>query len=267
MSQSPNDDAAKPESLLGLWLVEADQGVTKDTKIMIGRAEDLGIPTAEARLLRLCNQVLTETTLPPFVGQRCLIETVDDALRNLFTVTFTLQDEQRGRGWFEWPVTHEYLDAVTDADVVEQLQRVLAEQTQVLKESQSMKPDEYFIPYAEAAFNAYDDAVPSPSLGLSPEVDLWAVTTPAQRACWIAAVKAVFKLLDVVDADTGDDKDWPVLRCARCGENHEHVLAKRFVGEPIVDEDGTTWDRWGLCPKTGDPILFRSITDDDQPLA
>ena len=48
-----------------------------------------------------------------------------------------------------------------------------------------------------------------------------------------------------------------IKSCARCGDNHDRMIFYEF-GKPIVDTDGTIWDWWGLCPKTGDPVLLRS---------
>jgi hypothetical protein len=47
-----------------------------------------------------------------------------------------------------------------------------------------------------------------------------------------------------------------VDHCARCSGDHP-VTFKRFAGNPIVDDDGTAWDWWGICPATGDPVLLR----------
>lgn len=55
-----------------------------------------------------------------------------------------------------------------------------------------------------------------------------------------------------------------VLRCARCGLDHHALEFKLFNGDPIVDSDGTIWERWGICPTTGDPILLK---EDNEPPA
>lgn len=49
-----------------------------------------------------------------------------------------------------------------------------------------------------------------------------------------------------------------ITNCARCTLTHE-VEVKAFV-IPIVDSDGTVWDRYALCPNNGDPILIRTPT-------
>jgi hypothetical protein len=54
-----------------------------------------------------------------------------------------------------------------------------------------------------------------------------------------------------------------VLHCARCGQDHEALEFHFFVGAPIEDPDGTIWNRWGLCPITGDPVLLRSLTQEE----
>lgn len=55
---------------------------------------------------------------------------------------------------------------------------------------------------------------------------------------------------------TGDQTEIVNVRhCARCGGDHP-VTVKRFASNPVVDDDGTVWDWWGLCPATGDPILM-----------
>ena len=66
-----------------------------------------------------------------------------------------------------------------------------------------MKPDEYFIPYAEAAFNAYGNAANWRIWDDRP-MPRWDAVGAAIQARWVAATKAVFKLLDVIDADTGE---------------------------------------------------------------
>lgn len=39
--------------------------------------------------------------------------------------------------------------------------------------------------------------------------------------------------------------------CARCGEDHQHVLFTKFTSPP--DEEVT---HFGSCPKLGEPILM-----------
>lgn len=46
-----------------------------------------------------------------------------------------------------------------------------------------------------------------------------------------------------------------VFHCARCGENHDAIRFQKFT-RPIVDADGTVWERWGMCPAMNEPILM-----------
>ena len=55
---------------------------------------------------------------------------------------------------------------------------------------------------------------------------------------------------------------WGVKRCARCGQDHPDMAFKKFVGSPIVDEDGTVWNYWATCPVTGDPVLGHLVPPD-----
>lgn len=52
-----------------------------------------------------------------------------------------------------------------------------------------------------------------------------------------------------------DTTNFSVFHCARCGEDHTDLSPKTFQ-RPVIDEDGTVWDRWVTCPTTGDPILI-----------
>ncbi len=49
-----------------------------------------------------------------------------------------------------------------------------------------------------------------------------------------------------------------VFHCARCGQNHDGVEFEAFT-RPPVDDDGTVWERWGVCPTTGEPILLSEM--------
>jgi hypothetical protein len=57
--------------------------------------------------------------------------------------------------------------------------------------------------------------------------------------------------------ETGDMRLVTVLRCARCGQDHELMLFRRIKGQPMEDADGVTWTYWGICPTTGDPVMLR----------
>lgn len=46
-----------------------------------------------------------------------------------------------------------------------------------------------------------------------------------------------------------------VTGCARCGGEHESIEFHRFTKFPVVGQDGETWDFWGTCPATDEPIL------------
>lgn len=47
-----------------------------------------------------------------------------------------------------------------------------------------------------------------------------------------------------------------IINCARCGGYHERLIFKS-MDNPIKDSDGMEWDRWAMCPTSGDPILMR----------
>lgn len=54
-----------------------------------------------------------------------------------------------------------------------------------------------------------------------------------------------------------EQRRFPVKDCARCGQNHlDGVVFRRFM-RPVVDADGTTWEWWGKCPVSKDPILLK----------
>lgn len=165
---------------------------------------DLITETAEARLVRLASVVLTETALLPFLGQIAVVEVCTDD-PGVIAVTFTLNDAQRGRGWFEVPMAVAYVqDAdVSDADIVTFLHDALTAQTEVLKEMHAMKPDEYFVSFAEAAFNAYGEEAKWRTWDDKP-MPLWNEVGANIQARWIAATKAIFKKLDVRDDETGE---------------------------------------------------------------
>lgn len=55
-----------------------------------------------------------------------------------------------------------------------------------------------------------------------------------------------------------------VFHCARCGENHDAVTFQKFT-RPIIDADGTVWQRWGMCPVTNEPILMSGIFKPSHP--
>lgn len=58
-------------------------------------------------------------------------------------------------------------------------------------------------------------------------------------------------------------KKQTVLHCARCGEDHIEAIVYHEFKRPVVDNDGTIWAYWGTCPMTGDPILGRKISSED----
>jgi hypothetical protein len=49
-----------------------------------------------------------------------------------------------------------------------------------------------------------------------------------------------------------------IVNCARCGKNHREVKFKKLK-RPIESGllEDIAWTYWGLCPKTGEPILMR----------
>jgi hypothetical protein len=46
--------------------------------------------------------------------------------------------------------------------------------------------------------------------------------------------------------------------CARChGPGHEQITFRRLTF-PVVDDGGSEWTHWALCPTNGEPILLAS---------
>jgi hypothetical protein len=56
---------------------------------------------------------------------------------------------------------------------------------------------------------------------------------------------------------------WAVASCARCGGEHNRVRFKRLA-RPVVVDGHERYQRWGLCPMTGDPILMHVAADDGE---
>ncbi len=50
-----------------------------------------------------------------------------------------------------------------------------------------------------------------------------------------------------------------IFQCARCGGTHVELEFK-LLHNLIVDNDGTVWNYWTLCPETGEPILLRAAS-------
>lgn len=53
--------------------------------------------------------------------------------------------------------------------------------------------------------------------------------------------------------------------CARCGGAHINKIEWLPLTRPIVDDDGTTWTHWALCPMLGEPILMRQAPKPNTP--
>lgn len=51
-------------------------------------------------------------------------------------------------------------------------------------------------------------------------------------------------------------------QCSRCGKTHDSLTFREF-DRPVVDEDGTVWAFWALCPYSGDPILLKQEVNHD----
>lgn len=48
-----------------------------------------------------------------------------------------------------------------------------------------------------------------------------------------------------------------VAGCARCGQTHEGVEFREFIGRPFIDCDNSIWTHWAQCPTNHEPILMR----------
>lgn len=66
-----------------------------------------------------------------------------------------------------------------------------------------MKPDSYFLPFAESAFNAYGDKAGWKTFDDRP-MPQWDDVGEVVQARWVAAVKDVFHKLEVRDSETGE---------------------------------------------------------------
>lgn len=66
-----------------------------------------------------------------------------------------------------------------------------------------MKPDEFFIPYAESAFNAYGEKANWKTWDDKP-MPQWNEVGEEVQSRWLAAVKDVFHKLQVSDSETGE---------------------------------------------------------------
>ena len=62
--------------------------------------------------------------------------------------------------------------------------------------------------------------------------------------------------------ETKEIKRIDIEQCARCGLDHTGLAFKKFKN-PIVDSDGTVWNWWSLCLRTGEPILMKIKEVDD----
>jgi len=68
-----------------------------------------------------------------------------------------------------------------------------------------MKPDSYFEPFAEAAYNAYKRSTGGKTFD-GRDMPTWTeigIKTPHVQVAWIAAVKQVFRDSNVTDPDGG----------------------------------------------------------------
>ena len=57
-----------------------------------------------------------------------------------------------------------------------------------------------------------------------------------------------------------DELTFDVSNCARCCQDHDKMLFKRFLGVPF-EEDGYIYNYWGLCPTLGEPVILRLEID------
>lgn len=46
--------------------------------------------------------------------------------------------------------------------------------------------------------------------------------------------------------------------CARCGEDHKSILFMSFLKENVQ------YQFWGTCPRTGEPVLMKTIEIGDE---
>lgn len=66
-----------------------------------------------------------------------------------------------------------------------------------------MKPNEFFIPYAQSAYRAYGEVTGFKNYQGLPMPE-WENLTDTIRAAWVGAVKDVFRQLAVRDSETGE---------------------------------------------------------------
>jgi hypothetical protein len=54
-----------------------------------------------------------------------------------------------------------------------------------------------------------------------------------------------------------------IIQCARCEEDHETLEFSKFR-RPMIDDNGTAWSHWAMCPIENAPILLRVTKEDAQ---
>ena len=55
-----------------------------------------------------------------------------------------------------------------------------------------------------------------------------------------------------------------IIHCARCGEDHINIEAKKFT-QPVLEDapsEKALYTHWALCPTNGEPILVVEVTTD-----
>jgi hypothetical protein len=53
--------------------------------------------------------------------------------------------------------------------------------------------------------------------------------------------------------------------CSRCGGRHDELEAKKFDRPHACEENiqTRTWTHWAMCPTSGDPIMVRNTTEEE----
>jgi hypothetical protein len=87
-----------------------------------------------------------------------------------------------------------------------------------------MKPDTYFEPFAEAAYEGYKESTGGKTFD-GRDMPTWlqiGIKTPHVQLAWIAAVKSTFRLLQVTDANGQ-------LFVEATDEQHQRDLAAKHI--------------------------------------
>jgi len=58
--------------------------------------------------------------------------------------------------------------------------------------------------------------------------------------------------------------EFSIEGCARCGEDHENMVATPFERPVEMPGEGVKFYHWSTCPKTKEPIIVQGYCDVDR---